>query len=87
MCVYMLTQSPNVPWNYLSSHTVRTERADFDERDSWERNIDDLILKAAMWQEEHWVDRSGSLQVEQSSERPKGASVLLSLDRNREFFR
>ena len=41
-----------------------------------------------MWQEEHWVDRSWLLQVEQSSERPKGAAkvVLLGLDRNREFF-
>ena len=73
--------------NYLSSLTVRAEQIDFDERDSWERNMDDLILKTAIWQDEHWVDRSGLLKVEQSSERPKGAAkvVLLSLDRNREF--
>ena len=73
--------------NYLSSLTVRAEQVDFDDRDSWERNMDDLILKAAIWQSEHWVDRSGLLKVEQSSERPKGTAkvVLLSLDRNREF--
>jgi protein SMG6 len=48
--------------NYLSSLTVRTEQVDFDDRDSWERNMDDLILKAAIWQSEHWVDRSGLLK-------------------------
>jgi protein SMG6 len=71
--------------NYLSSLTIRSELVDFDDPDSWERNMDDLILKAAIWQDEHWVDRSAFLKVEQSSERTKGAAkvVLLSLDRNR----
>ncbi|KAI9433991.1 hypothetical protein H4582DRAFT_1983834 [Lactarius indigo] len=70
--------------NYLSSLTVRSELVDFDDPDSWERNMDDLILKAAIWQDEHWVDRSSLLKVEQSNERTKGAAkvVLLSLDRN-----
>jgi len=74
--------------NYLSSLTVCTERVDFDNRDSWERNMDDLILKTAIWQDKHWVDRSGLLKVEQSSERSKGTAkvVQLSLDCNREFF-
>ena len=73
--------------NYLSSLTVRSELVDFDDPDSWERNMDDLILKAAIWQDEHWVDRSAFLKVEQSSERTKGAAkvVLLSLDRNRAY--
>ena len=72
--------------NYLSSLTVRSELVDFDDS-SWERNMDDLILKAAIWQDEHWVDRSAFLKVEQSAERTKGAAkvVLLSLDRNRAF--
>ncbi|KAI9455599.1 hypothetical protein BJY52DRAFT_638264 [Lactarius psammicola] len=71
--------------NYLSSLTIRSELVDFDDPDSWERNMDDLILKAAIWQDEHWVDRSSLLKVEQSSEQTKGAAkvVLLSLDRNR----
>jgi len=49
--------------------------------------MDDLILKTAIWQDEHWVDRSGLLNVGQSSGRPKGTAkvILLSLDRNREF--
>jgi len=70
--------------NYLSSLSVRAEQVDFDDPDSWERNMDDLILKAAIWQDEHWVDRSSLLKVEQSGERSKGAAkvVLLSLDRN-----
>ena len=71
--------------NYLSSLSVRTEQVDFDDPDSWERSMDDLILKAAIWQDDHWVDRSALLK-EQSGERSKGAAkvVLLSLDRNRE---
>jgi protein SMG6 len=74
--------------NYLSSLSVRAEQVDFDDPDSWERNMDDLILKAAIWQDEHWVDRSSILRVEQSGERSKGTAkvVLLSLDRNRESF-
>jgi protein SMG6 len=73
--------------NYLSSLSVRAEQVDFDDPDSWERSMDDLILKAAIWQDDHWVDRSALLKVEQSSERLKGAAkvVLLSLDRNREL--
>ena len=73
--------------NYLSSLSVRAEQVDFDDPDSWERSMDDLILKAAIWQDEHWVDRSSLLKVELSGERPKGAAtvVLLSLDRNREL--
>jgi protein SMG6 len=71
--------------NYLSSLMVRSEQVDFDDPSSWDRNMDDLILKAAIWQDEHWVDRSAFLKVEQSSERTNGAAkvVLLSLDRNR----
>jgi protein SMG6 len=73
--------------NYLSSLNVRAEQVDFDDPDSWERSMDDLILKAAIWQDDHWVDRSALLKVEQSSERLNGAAkvVLLSLDRNREL--
>lgn len=76
--------------NYLSSLTIRSELVDFDDPDSWERNMDDLILKAAIWQDEHWVDRSAFLRIEQSTERTeetKGAAkvVLLSLDRNRAY--
>ena len=73
--------------NYLFSLSVRAEQVDFDDPDSWERSMDDLILKAAIWQDDHWVDRSALLKVEQSAERLKGAAkvVLLSLDRNREL--
>jgi len=73
--------------NYLSSLSVRVEQVDFDDPGSWERSMDDLILKAAIWQDDHWVDRSALLKVEQSGERLKGAAkvVLLSLDRNREL--
>ena len=71
--------------NYLSSLTIRSDQVDFDDPGSWDRNMDDLILKAAKCKDEHWVDRSAFLKVEQSSERTKSAAkvVLLSLDRNR----
>ena len=43
--------------NYLSNLNVRTEQVDFASN-MWERNMDDLILRAAIWQGEHWTDRS-----------------------------
>jgi protein SMG6 len=75
--------------NYLTSLSVRSEHVDFEANGNWERNMDDLILKAAIWQDEHWVDRSGMLQHnDSSSSRRAGAVkvVLLSLDRNRQSF-
>ena len=70
--------------NYLSSLNVRTEQVDFDDRDSWERNMDDLILRAAVWHDEHWFDRSGLLKSSGTTHDPKNTAkvVLLSLDRN-----
>ncbi|KAA1471246.1 hypothetical protein DENSPDRAFT_776086 [Dentipellis sp. KUC8613] len=71
--------------NYLSSLTFRSEQVDFDDPSAWERNMDDLILKAAIWQDEHWVDRSAFLSADgEKSRDTAGASkvVLLSLDRN-----
>jgi len=70
--------------NYLSSLNVRTEQVDFSDRDSWERNMDDLILRAAVWHDEHWFDRSCFLKPSEATPDPKSAAkvVLLSLDRN-----
>jgi len=70
--------------NYLSSLNVRTEQVDFSDHDSWERNMDDLILRAAIWHDEHWFDRSGLLKTSGITPDPKNAAkvVLLSLDRN-----
>jgi protein SMG6 len=76
--------------NYLTSLSVRTEHIDFDASGNWERNMDDLILKAAIWQDEHWVDRSTMLRLgdfSSSSDRAGAIKVvLLSLDRNRQLF-
>lgn len=70
--------------NYLTSINVRTEQVDFTDKDSWEQNMDDLILKAAVWQDEHWVDRSMLLKGSASPTSATGAVkvVLLSFDRN-----
>ncbi|KII88741.1 hypothetical protein PLICRDRAFT_176290 [Plicaturopsis crispa FD-325 SS-3] len=70
--------------NYLTTLSVRAEQIDFDDGSSWERSMDDLILKAAIWQDEHWVDRSALLQSNMAEKNTSSAVkvVLLSLDRN-----
>ncbi|KAG6878101.1 hypothetical protein C0992_008589 [Termitomyces sp. T32_za158] len=72
--------------NYLATLSVRTEQVEF--KGDWERCMDDLILRAAIWQEEHWVDRSGMLSPGAGPGEGAGAGegavkvVLLTLDRN-----
>lgn len=70
--------------NYLSSLNIRTEQVDFSDEASWERNMDDLILRAAIWQDEHWLDRSAMLKADGVTRATATAVkvVLLSLDRN-----
>ncbi|KAG5645823.1 hypothetical protein DXG03_005164 [Asterophora parasitica] len=71
--------------NYLTTLSIRTEQVDFTTDGNWERSMDDLILKAAIWQEEHWLDRSAMLKSDPPAPSlPAGAVkvVLLSLDRN-----
>ncbi|KIK59672.1 hypothetical protein GYMLUDRAFT_651182 [Collybiopsis luxurians FD-317 M1] len=69
--------------NYLANLNVRTEQVDFS-MDNAERSMDDLILKAAFWHQEHWVDRSALLNAEALAGIDPVKVVLLSLDRNRE---
>ena len=80
--------------NYLTSLNIRTEELDFafnggDGAESKGRNMDDMILKAAIWQDEHWVDRlsllRGALPTPDEGQTASGTRVvLLTLDRNRE---
>ncbi len=73
--------------NYLTSLNVFTEEVDFDSS-NMEKNMDDLILKSAIWQDDHWVDRSAMLKVAPLTPSDTADAVkvvLLSLDRNREF--
>jgi len=46
--------------------------------------MDDLILRAAIWQDEHWLDRSAMLKDDGTVRNTAGAVkvVLLTLDRN-----
>ncbi|KAH6867819.1 hypothetical protein BKA70DRAFT_1492558 [Coprinopsis sp. MPI-PUGE-AT-0042] len=70
--------------NYLTSLNVQTKEVDFSSgAANADRSMGDLILKAAIWQEEYWVDRSSMLKVD-SVEATKTAEkfVFLSLDRN-----
>ncbi|KAI0055667.1 hypothetical protein BV25DRAFT_1983795 [Artomyces pyxidatus] len=76
--------------NYLLSLSVRREQVNFDNPALRERNLDDLILKAAIWQDEHWQDRSSILRIDaDKSKDVAGAAkvVLLSLDRNPRLLR
>ncbi|KAJ3525600.1 hypothetical protein NMY22_g10503 [Coprinellus aureogranulatus] len=72
--------------NYLTSLNVRTEDVDFgSDRMSNERTMDDLILKAAIWQDEHWQDRSAMLKADPASAAQTANAVkvvFVSLDRN-----
>ncbi|KDR73471.1 hypothetical protein GALMADRAFT_71996 [Galerina marginata CBS 339.88] len=70
--------------NYLTSLSVRTEEVDFH-GDNAEKSMDDLILKAAIWQDDHWVDRSSMLKAATASASELQTAVkvvFLSLDRN-----
>ncbi|KAJ4488214.1 hypothetical protein J3R30DRAFT_3654517 [Lentinula aciculospora] len=65
--------------NYLSNLNVRTEEVDF----ASDRTMDDLILKAAIWHDEHWSDRSVLLQAKAPDPSINPVKVVLvSLDRN-----
>jgi protein SMG6 len=70
--------------NYLTTLNVRTEEVDFTRA---ERSMDDLILKTAIWHDEHWSDRSAMLKPdERAKDIPNPVKVvLLSLDRNCEL--
>ncbi|HEV7737460.1 MAG TPA: EST1A family PIN domain-containing protein [Chlamydiales bacterium] len=72
--------------NYLSSLTIRREQVDLRNELSWERNMDDLILRATIWHDEHWVDRSTLLKVDRTpleGSTRMAKVVLLTFDRNR----
>jgi protein SMG6 len=75
--------------NYLHSLNVRREQVDLRDALSWERNMDDLILRAAIWHDEHWVDRSALLKSAPAKAEDTSSAakvVLLSFDRNCECF-
>ena len=76
--------------NYLTSLNIRTEELDFafnggDGAESKGRNMDDMILRAAIWQDEHWVDRLSLLRgtLDEAQTASGTRVVLLTLDRNR----
>ncbi len=74
--------------NYLTSLSFRCEHVDFSTQDQgWDRNMDDLILRAAVWQSEHWIDHSAILKPVDSVVEVTNASkvTLVSFDRNREY--
>lgn len=72
--------------NYLSNLNVRSEDVQFEmDEATWERNMDDLILRSAIWQDEHWINRSKLLSNPPADIGESGAAakvVLLSFDRN-----
>jgi hypothetical protein len=44
--------------NYLATLSIWTEQIDFNDNVAHGWNMDDLILKAAIWQEDQWVGHS-----------------------------
>lgn len=67
--------------NYLQNLGVRSEQVEFTD-ESWERSMDDLILRATIWQDDHWVDRSTILGAAEHNTVGAAKVVLLSFDRN-----
>lgn len=74
--------------NYLSTLNVRSEDFQFSpDEGSWDRSIDDLVIRASVWQKYHWVDRSkllkqdGDVLVDANTSKV----ALLTSDRNCEF--
>lgn len=78
--------------NYLRTLSVRSENIDFSHGSNHDRNMDDLILRSAAWQAEHFFDhRMLTLGPDGPSPAPQpemGTSkvVVLSFDRNRAYF-
>ena len=75
--------------NYLRTLSVRSENIDFSYGSNHDRNMDDLILRSAAWQAEHFIDyRLLTVGPDNVSPAPRpeiGTSkvVVLSFDRNR----
>ncbi|KAG9010468.1 hypothetical protein FRB94_010431 [Tulasnella sp. JGI-2019a] len=72
--------------NYLSSLSIRSEISTLG---AGERNMDDLILRSALWQSDHFMDRSSMLDSDYASPpvtEKTSKVVLLTFDRNRKFF-
>lgn len=71
--------------NFLPNLNVRSEVVDFNDSEvTWERNMDDLILRAAIWQKDHWMDRSAFFKLDSNRDISGAAKVvLLSFDRMR----
>ncbi|KAF8681403.1 Large family of predicted nucleotide-binding domains [Rhizoctonia solani] len=68
--------------NYLPSLAVRAEQL-WGSNGGWERNMDDFILRSAMWQMDNFIDRSGFLSTPSANgEGVKAKVVLVSSDRN-----
>lgn len=76
--------------NYLADLTIRAEDITFSFSNSYNperaRNMDDLILRACSFQEEHFIDRTGILRVNDDAgevvKEGKAKVVLMTFDRN-----
>jgi len=74
--------------NYLRTLSVRSENIDFSYGSSHDRNMDDLILRSAAWQAEHFFDYRSltpgpdGAGPAQQPEMGTCKVVVLSFDRN-----
>ncbi|KAG8894285.1 hypothetical protein FRC00_009188, partial [Tulasnella sp. 408] len=68
--------------NYLKSLSIRVEATTLGDG---ERNMDDLIVRSALWQLDHFVDRTGLLIASRNAVKRTDKTskvVLLTFDRN-----
>lgn len=77
--------------NYLSDLRIRREEIDFSGASTDEtqtaRNLDEVILRAASWQDSHFVDRLNLIADDPKASRQQVKNdtpkvVLITLDRN-----
>ena len=77
--------------NYLSDLRIRREEIDFSGASTDEtqmaRNLDEVILRAASWQDSHFVDRLNLISDDPKASRQQVKNdtpkvVLITLDRN-----
>jgi protein SMG6 len=70
--------------NYLAGIAMRMEEVDPVDGVVRERIMNELILRAAVWQDEHWADRGERLRTPAADKTGAAKVVSLSFDRNRE---
>ena len=64
--------------NYLTDLSIRSEAIEFSGTGDGPRNLDDVILRAAVWRDEHYIGRSHAHAIDEGAAKVS----LVTFDRN-----